>query len=193
MRLFFSVFSILTLVQIGVAETLVFGESYRTIKKDSAYQTDDVLVQKGVHRYLGLFAWGQYATGYQQTYGGFYLKPTSWLQVGTALGEEMLHSRPRLGTFLYAEKWRINTFCVYENLGATGYWYMAHSDFRLNERWGVGTHSQSFFGHGPRVEFRLKTVRGWTPSIRTALGWERVTGIRPNTIIGLRFTYFKRE
>ena len=175
------------------AETFVFAESYRTFKKDEPYQTNVVWAQKGFGKRFGAFGWGQYGKTYQQTYGGLYVKPTSWLQVGAGAGQEQWSKTPRLGSFAYAAKGKYYTFAIYENFGTTGYWYLVLTDRSISKSWSVGTQSQAFLGHGVRAEYRLKPVFGWAPSIRPAVLWDPKTGPRPNVILGLRLTYFKGE
>lgn len=173
------------------AETFVFAESYRTFKRSESFQTNVIWAQKSLAKSVGMFGWGQYGKTYQQTYAGMYLKPTSWLQVGAATGQEQWSRTPRLGSFAYASKSKYYVFAIYENFGATGYWYLILTDAAVKKNWSVGTHSQSFLGHGPRVEYRFRPIGKWIPSIRPAVLWDKRT--RPNFIIGLRFSYFNGD
>lgn len=173
--------------------TFVFGESYRTIKSGSAFQTNVLWAQTSLSNRAGLFGWAQYSTTYQQAYGGVYVKPLGWLQVGAATGQEQFSRTPRLGTFGFASNAKANVFGVYENFGATGYWYLVQTDLAVSKRVSIGTLSQAFIGHGPRVEIKLGTIDKWTVSLRPAATWDRQSGLRPNILIGLRLTYFKGE
>lgn len=173
------------------AETLVLLESYRTFKSaDGDSQTNTVWAQQSLTKRTGLFGWGQVGKNYRQAYGGGYVKPTSWLQVGVGGGAEQATNRARLGSFLYASKNRYSTFIIYEN-GGSGYWYLAFTDVRLTNNWSVGTHSQAFIGHGVRAEYRLKPIGKWTPSIRPTVTWDGKG--HTSALLGLRFTYFKGE
>jgi len=146
-----------------------------------------------VPAYQAVFGWGQYGKSYQQTYGGLYLKPVSWLQIGAATGQEQWSRTPRLGTFAYTAKGKYSAFAIYENFGATGYWYLAVTDATLWKRVSIGTHSQAFIGHGVRADIKLGKIGNWVPSIRPATTWDKASGIRPNILVGLRFTYFKGD
>lgn len=174
------------------AETFVFAESYRTIRKDRSFQTNVVWGQQDLGKKVGLFGWGQYGKSYRQAYGGLYIRPTNWLQVGAGSGAEQAEKKARFGSFLYANKSRFYTFAIYEN-GGSGYWYLVLTDVKVTKELSIGNHSQSFFGHGVRAEYRLKPVGRWTPSIRPAIAWKTGNGAKPNFIVGLRFTYFKGE
>ncbi len=173
------------------AETFVFGESYRTIKSKKSFQTNVLWAQQSLGKRLGVFGWGQVGKTYQQTYGGLYVKPVSWFQVGAATGQEERSKTPRLGSFVFANKSKYFLFGIYENFGATGYWYLVFTDYSVSKRWSVGSHSQAFVGHGARAELRLGKIGPIVPSIRPAILWSRESGARPNVILGLRFTYFK--
>jgi hypothetical protein len=175
----------------SVAETFVFGESYRTFKKD-AFQNEVIWAQQSLGKSAGLFAWGQTSTSYHLAYGGVYVKPASWLQVGGAVGAENVGTRERLAAFAYAAKAKYSAFAVYEN-GGSGYWYLATTDVAIWKRVSIGSHSQAFVGHGPRVEIKLGTIGKWMTSVRPAVTWDRESGVRPNVIVGLRFTYFKGD
>lgn len=169
------------------AQTFVFTESYRTFKGGdrSDTQTNVVWGQKRLNNRIGLFGWGQIGTKYKQTYGGAYLQPFSWLQVGAGGGVE---EGARLGSFLYANRPGKYIFAIYED-GGSGPWYLVLTDVAVSQNWSLGTHSQSFIGHGLRAEYRLKRVGSWIPSIRPAITWNE-KGV-PSAILGIRFTYFK--
>lgn len=175
----------------ATGETFIFSETYRTFKEGSSFQTNTVWAQQDFGRRLGGFAWGQVGRTYQQTYGGFFVRPTSWLQAGIATGQEQLAGN-RLGSFAFANKGRYHVFAIYEDFAKTGYWYYLQTDARINKKWSVGSHHQAFMGHGPRVERRLKSFGGWTPSIRLATVWNSAR-VRPNVYLGLRFSYFKGD
>lgn len=172
------------------AETFVFGESYRTIKKDSAHQTQVLWGQQDLSKKVGIFGWAQYGKSYRQAYGGLSVRPTSWLQVGAGTGVEQATSKARIAGFYFTSKGRFSSYGVYEN-GGSGYWYLAISTIAINKYLNFGSHSQAFIGHGVRTEVKLPSIGRWTPSIRPAFTWNK-SG-RPNVIIGLRMTYFKGE
>lgn len=173
------------------AETFVFMESYRTFKK-TAYQTNVVWGQQSFGNRLGTFGWAQYGKTYTQGYGGLYVKPVSWLQLGAGGGAEQAENKKRLGTFAYAAKSKYSAFAVYEN-GGSGYWYLLVTDVAVSKRFSVGSHSQAFIGHGPRAEIKIGKVGKWAYSLRPAATWDRESGKRPNFILGLRFSYFKGD
>lgn len=196
MKFFCILFSIASVFS---AETFVFTENYRTVKKDEAFQTTVLWAQQSAKKKLlgkevGGFGWAQYNTTYRQVYGGGYIKPLNWLQVGVGGGVEQAKSKARFGTFVYAAKSRYSAFAIYEN-GGSGYWYLVITsyDFPQTKKWNIGTHSQAFVGHGIRTEAKLGSIGSWTASIRPAFLWNGETGFRPNIIVGLRFTYFKGE
>ena len=170
------------------AETFVFSETYRTFKKNSTYQTSVVWAQQSLAKKVGLFGWGQVGTTYRQTYGGVYVKPANWLQVGIGGGAEQATNKTRMGSFLYASKKRYSTFAIYEN-GGSGYWYLTITDISFSKNWSIGTHSQAYIGHGVRAEYRFKPIGKWTPSIRPAMMWDKKG--QTSVILGLRMTYFK--
>lgn len=172
------------------AETFVFAESYRTIRKDKSFQTNVVWGQQDLNNKIGLFGWGQYGKPYRQAYGGLYIRPTSWLQVGAGSGVEQATSKARIAGFYFTSKGRFSSYGVYEN-GGSGYWYLAISTIAINKYLNFGSHSQAFIGHGVRTEVKLPSIGRWTPSIRPAFTWNK-SG-RPNVIIGLRMTYFRGE
>ncbi len=182
------IFLFLAFILNAGSQTFVFTESYRTFKggDQSDTQTNVVWGQTGLAKRIGLFGWGQIGTNYKQTYGGAYVQPFSWLQVGAGGGVE--EGAPRLGSFLYANRPGQYVFAIYEN-GGSGPWYLVLTDVTISQKWSVGTHSQSFIGHGARAEYRLKRIGQWTPSIRPAVTWNE-KGV-PSAILGLRFTYFK--
>lgn len=174
------------------AETFIFSESYRTFKSASTdSQANTVWAQQSLSKHTGLFGWGQVGMNYRQTYVGGYVKPTNWLQVGVGGGVEQTTSKARIGSFLYANKGRCYVFAIYEDKGATGYWYLTLTDVKISKRWSVGTHSQAFLGHGVRTEYRLNPIGRWTPSIRPTITWDEKG--HTNAMLGLRFTYFKGE
>lgn len=176
--------------QLG-AETFVFSESYRTFKSSDTYHTTTVWGQTDFNKRVGGFVWGQVGKTYQQTYGGFFVRATSWLQAGIATGQEQGRGK-RLGSFGFATKGRYHVFAIYEDFGKTGYWYYTQTDIRVSKKWSVGTHHQAFLGHGPRVEYRLPPIARWIPSVRFATVWDGKRSA-PNIYIGLRFTYFKGD
>ena len=174
-------------------ETFIFADSYRTVKKSSAFQTQDVWAQQDLNKSVGAFGWAQYGKAYRQAYGGLYVRPTKWLQVGAAGGVEQTRKDARLGTFASASRGKFFAIAIYENFGATGYWYLTLTDVAVWKRVSVGTHSQAFVGHGPRTDIKLGKIGKWTPSFRLATTWDKQSGTRPNVIVGLRFTYFKGD
>lgn len=155
------------------------------------FQTHTIWVQRDLWKKIGGFAWGQVSRTYQQTYGGFFVRPISCLQVGIATGQEQGVGN-RMGSFVFATKGQYHVFAIYEDFAKTDHWYYIQSDIRLNKKWSVGSHHQAFLGHGPRIERRLRSFGRWTPSIRLAVVWDgkRTT---PNIYSGLRFTYFKED
>src|SRR3989344_6862022 len=106
-------------------ETFIFADSYRTVKKSSAFQTQDVWAQQDLNKSVGAFGWAQYGKAYRQAYGGLYVRPTKWLQVGAAGGVEQTRKDARLRTFPSASRGKVFSISIYENFGATGYWYIA--------------------------------------------------------------------
>ena len=189
MKILFMLFAIVTEL---CAETFVFADSYRTLKKSTAFQTQDVWAQQDLTKSVGAFGWAQYSTTYRQIYGGLYVRPTKWLQVGVASGVEQAKSKARLGTFTSVSKGKYFALAIYEN-GGSGYWYLALTDVAAWKRVSIGSHSQTFVGHGPRADVKLGKIGNWVPSIRPGVTWERESGIRPNVLVGLRFTYFKGD
>jgi len=181
------VFLFLIVILATSAQTFVFTESYRTFKggDQSDTQTNVVWGQKSIGNRIGLFGWGQIGATYKQTYGGAYVQPFSWLQVGAGGGAE---EGARLGSFAFASRPGQYIFAIYED-GGSGPWYLVLTDIAVSRKWSLGTHSQSFIGHGARAEYRLKRIGSWTPSIRPAITWNE-KGV-PSLILGLRFTYFK--
>lgn len=97
------VFLFLVFILEAGTQTFVFTESYRTFKggDQSDTQTNVVWGQKNLNNRIGLFGWGQVGTKYKQAYGGAYLQPFSWLQVGAGGGAE---EGARLGSFLFASR-----------------------------------------------------------------------------------------
>jgi hypothetical protein len=164
------------------SQTYLFVEQYATTEKTDnrrTLPTTDMWFQRGLVGKVGVFSWAQTGPIYRQVYVGGSYQFTTWLQAGVGGGVEEANSKARLGSFAYLSKGKNSVFAIYEN-GGSGPWYFTLYNRKVG-RYGLGVHTQSYVGTGPRAEVNFGRIKFWTSAL-----WEKGGH---NFMYGLRYTY----
>lgn len=132
------------------------GQSFVEAEVDGTFSTKLMLEkmlgnEDGVED--GLFVYTQAQKHWAQIYGGFYVKPISWIKFSMGFGVETAGSKARFAPSIWVGNDRVSSFTLYES-GGSGHWYK-HETTAAVWHFNAGVFSQHLVGTGPFFEIPL--------------------------------------
>lgn len=132
---------------------------------------------------IGAWGWVQSSPGYSETYGGPWIAPTQWSQVGVAYGQESATHPARYAGFLWVGNNHLSTFVSWED-GGTGKFLLNRSAHAVG-KFHIGTWTDTGAGICPEVRFSpTKTITVWVA--RTVIGFRNTI---PTTRIAMDYGF----
>lgn len=154
-------------------------ETQVAVKGTTATVTGLGLFTKPANEKWGTFAWVQVRSDYTQAYAGATYKPKPWLQLALGVGAEQDKNPFRIGSYAYFGKGGISSLAVFET-GGSGFWYKVETNYKIKSGLGIGTLSNHYRGHGPRLEYVIPHSRAllWFSPLCRRGGTSLTVGVR---------------